>query len=229
MGLWDRIRGKKPEQKPLVPVSERPARIKLPAPPRTPARSYDSQPIIKTPEQYLRDGGDRDRRRREAEDYDRTVDGLRRDREALARDNDRLRRDRDAAFGGAPYGGYPVGYGYLGDGLYHGDDVIDVTGPHHHHHHDDGPDVVIVENHVHEAPSQAYDQEDDRASHVREDYEADQSAAETQTQTDEQFYGRDNDFYGDGNSAPDPEPARETSSWSDNTSYDSSSNDNSGE
>jgi hypothetical protein len=79
--------------------------------------------------------------------------------------------------------------------------------------------------------------EDDHASHLREDHEADQSAAETAAdpvddrpilpngavdptytayppqestpeppKTDEQFYGRDADFYGTGSSTPAPDP-----------------------
>lgn len=174
MSLWDRIRGKKP------------SRIKPPAPPRSTARPYgDEGVVIKTPEQYLRDGGDRDRPRRKAADYDRTVDSLRRDREQLARDNDRLRRDRDDA-----WSGYPVGYAYpTGDDMYHGPNVVDLTEGHHHHHHHE-PEEIVVEHHHH------YDQDDDHRSHMEEDHEADQSAFDSQQAW----------------SAPDPTPAPDTSS-----------------
>lgn len=154
MSLWDRIRGRKASP-----------RIKPPAPPRTPPRPYGNEEglRIKTPEQYLHDGGDRDRPSREARGYDDTVSRLRRDRESLARDNDQLRRDRDAAWDGNPPSGMYYSAGY-GDYLYQGPDVMDLTGErdhheHHHHHH--------------------YDQDDDHTSHMHEDYEADQSAAAT--------------------------------------------------
>jgi len=193
-------------------VDERPA-----------ARPY-SQPVIKTPEEYLRDGGDRSRRTRESQAYDETVTQLRQDREALAADNARLRGDRDRAWG------TPVSYDIYGDPFYQGPNVVDLTEGGHHHHHE--PDVVVVEEHHHH-----YDQEDDHQSHMREDYEADQSAAQTAyepppaapdpdpapapTQTDQGFYGSDSSFYGSGDTSSSSSGDSSSYGSSDSPSYDS--------